>query len=70
MLLGNPSEPASCQVKLLDFGLARLLTEADGVTLSEGNVAGTPAYMSPENITLQLSDGDFGLVKGWGLFWD
>jgi len=41
-------------VKVLDFGLAKVSTTADGaaqeLTLSEGNdkIVGTPAYMSPE----------------------
>lgn len=48
MLLGPLHEPERCRVKLLDFGLARLLTEGEGSTLSEGDVIGTPAYMSPE----------------------
>lgn len=48
MLLGASDQPAACRVKLIDFGLARLLTEGDGVTISEGDVLGTPFYMSPE----------------------
>lgn len=36
----------------------------------DGALVGTPAYMSPENSTLQLSGGDFGLGRGWGLFWN
>jgi serine/threonine-protein kinase len=34
------------QVKILDFGLARLLEDAQGTT--EGALLGTPMYMSPE----------------------
>ncbi|MFB3778457.1 MAG: protein kinase [Bryobacteraceae bacterium] len=41
-------------VKILDFGLAKLQEQADGarpsVTSLEGAVAGTPGYMSPEQI--------------------
>jgi serine/threonine protein kinase len=49
---------ADNRIKLLDFGLARRphLLEAETITLSgKGVVAGTPAYMSPEQ------------VRGWSL---
>ncbi|MCE9566581.1 MAG: SUMF1/EgtB/PvdO family nonheme iron enzyme [Planctomycetes bacterium] len=39
------------RVKLLDFGLARIVSDAegtDGPITQEGGVVGTPAYMSPE----------------------
>lgn len=35
-------------VKVLDFGLVRHLADANKTMTIEGNVAGTPAYMSPE----------------------
>ncbi len=35
-------------VKVLDFGLARMLTERGGTLTQPGEVFGTPAYMSPE----------------------
>jgi TolB-like protein len=36
-------------IKLLDFGLARLMADADDMTVTiEGSVLGTAAYMSPE----------------------
>ncbi len=38
--------------KVLDFGVAKLLTAADSTTLTvTGMVCGTPAYMSPEQAT-------------------
>lgn len=40
-------EPTDGRVKLLDFGLARVLDDAPQLTES-GMIAGTPAYMSPE----------------------
>ena len=35
-------------VKLLDFGLAKLIEDADATLTLEGTIAGTAAYMSPE----------------------
>jgi serine/threonine-protein kinase len=45
----SPAPSAATTAKLLDFGLAKLLSpEADVTRTSEGVVAGTAAYMSPE----------------------
>jgi WD40 repeat protein/serine/threonine protein kinase len=43
-------ERSTGRAKIADFGLARLLEGAAGITQSQG-VVGTPAYMSPEQIT-------------------
>ncbi|HLJ97010.1 MAG TPA: serine/threonine-protein kinase [Gemmataceae bacterium] len=40
-------EPSTGRAKITDFGLARLETQASGMT-QEGTLAGTPTYMSPE----------------------
>ena len=50
MLTADPDVPGGERVKLLDFGIAKLLdanSSADGSTRA-GTVLGTPAYMAPE----------------------
>lgn len=59
-------EANDCQVKILDFGLAKFLSESDSLTKT-GLVLGNPPYMSPEqsrgNKASCLSDiYSFGLV--------
>ncbi|HET6610612.1 MAG TPA: protein kinase [Kofleriaceae bacterium] len=46
-----PTDDGADQVKLLDFGVAKLLTREDedvGLETVAGSVIGTPAYLSPE----------------------
>jgi serine/threonine protein kinase/formylglycine-generating enzyme required for sulfatase activity len=51
--LGHESEPASDRsdflAKITDFGLARIIDVASSIT-HEGTLAGTPTYMSPEQV--------------------
>ena len=46
---GGTPTPASTIAKLLDFGLAKLVSaDADATRTVDGIVSGTAAYMSPE----------------------
>jgi serine/threonine protein kinase len=50
-------EPGVERVKLLDFGLARLVVPTEDAAVSRyGEMLGTPAYMAPEQITAETVD--------------
>lgn len=55
----NIVRAADGSLKILDFGLARFIDEAPGVTslTRDGGVLGTPAYMAPEQIRGDRVDG-------------
>jgi eukaryotic-like serine/threonine-protein kinase len=53
-------------VKIMDFGIAKRLT-ASGVTLNKGTIAGTPAYMSPEQIMGNKSIGPAADIYSLGI---
>ncbi len=57
LLVGAPGEDL---VKILDFGVAKLLDSGGGpteVSVVAGRVVGTPAYMSPEHARAEPMDG-------------
>jgi serine/threonine protein kinase len=46
-LIDNPEDPASPRVKLLDWGIAKVISNDPRCTL-EGQLVGTPQYLAPE----------------------
>ncbi len=53
----DPNSLKSLDIKLLDFGIARLLDAATILT-NDGEMLGTPAYMSPEQASGQSQRAD------------
>ena len=53
----DPALEVQDQVKVLDFGLAFLKEEQGGRITRQGQTAGTPAYMSPEQCRGEQVDG-------------
>lgn len=65
MLIPDLTAPGGSRVKVIDFGLAKFLDTPERRTTA-GMALGTAYYMSPENTTLQLSDGDLRQIGSWG----
>jgi serine/threonine-protein kinase len=59
ILIGTADDGSDC-VRILDFGIAKMLAEgveAAGSDLTQGAVLGTPKYMSPEQTEADRVDG-------------
>ncbi len=50
IFLCTPEQGDEVDVKLLDFGIAKATAEGEDETTGQGQILGTPSYMSPEQI--------------------
>jgi serine/threonine protein kinase len=57
-------------VKVLDFGIAKVLGDIAGQLTSEGMMVGTPAYMAPEQISGKPVDGRTDLYAAGLIFYE
>jgi serine/threonine-protein kinase len=67
-VLQETPEDSQIFVKVLDFGVAKVVGDVSGQLTSEGMLVGTPAYMAPEQITGQPIDGRTDLYAAGLLF--
>ena len=61
-------EDSQIFVKVLDFGVAKIVGDVSGQLTSEGMLVGTPAYMAPEQINGQPIDGRTDLYAAGLMF--
>lgn len=55
-LTRSDDDPHGFIAKVLDFGIAKVLTDQPGPTTSTGMLLGTPLFMSPEQVRAQAVD--------------
>jgi serine/threonine protein kinase len=64
------SDDSQLFVKVLDFGVAKIVGDVSGQLTSEGMLVGTPAYMAPEQITGHPIDGRTDLYAAGLIFYE
>src|SRR5688572_25929604 len=67
-IIQETSEESQIFVKVLDFGVAKVVGDISGQLTSEGMLVGTPAYMAPEQITGHPIDGRTDLYAAGLIF--
>jgi serine/threonine-protein kinase len=67
-VLQDPNDESQLFVKVLDFGVAKVVGDAAGQLTSEGILVGTPAYMAPEQIAGKPIDGRTDLYSAGLIF--
>jgi serine/threonine protein kinase len=67
-IIQETPEDSQIFVKVLDFGVAKIVGDVSGQLTSEGMLVGTPAYMAPEQITGQPIDGRTDLYAAGLIF--
>ncbi|HVG64235.1 MAG TPA: serine/threonine-protein kinase [Hyalangium sp.] len=69
-IIQETPEDSQIFVKVLDFGVAKVVGDVSGQLTSEGMLVGTPAYMAPEQITGQPIDGRTDLYAAGLIFYE
>ncbi|MBN1210899.1 MAG: protein kinase [Myxococcaceae bacterium] len=67
-IIQESPEDTQIFVKVLDFGIAKVVGDISGQLTSEGMLVGTPAYMAPEQINGQPIDGRTDLYTAGLIF--
>jgi eukaryotic-like serine/threonine-protein kinase len=67
-VLHDPADDSQLFVKVLDFGIAKVVGDISGQLTSEGMLVGTPAYMAPEQISGKPIDGRTDLYAAGLIF--
>ena len=67
-VLRDPNDESQLFVKVLDFGVAKVVGDVAGQLTHEGILVGTPAYMAPEQIAGKPIDGRTDLYSAGLIF--